>query len=151
MKSVKAIIGNRETVRVDASASVLSATRAMADHQIGAVPIVDADRLVGVFTERDVMARVVAAGLDAAVTPVADVMSTRLVVADVNESYEVCLPRMQHAGVRHLIVLDQGRLAGILSFRDVMAVDVDEKAEAITLLNAYVHYIPADVQAKSHT
>jgi CBS domain-containing protein len=151
VKSVKAIIGNREMVSVDPSASVLSATRAMTDHQIGAVPIVDADRLVGVFTERDVMARVVAAGLDAAVTPVADVMSTQLVVADVNEPYEVCLPRMQQAGVRHLIVLDQGRLAGILSFRDVLAVEVDEKAEAITLLNAYVDYIPADIHAKTHT
>ncbi len=149
MKTVKSIIGNRDTVTVDHSATVLAATRAMTEHQIGAVPIVEAERLVGVFTERDVMARVVAAGLDASATPVTAVMSTQLVIADVREPYEVCLSRMQRAGVRHLIVLDEGRLAGILSLRDLLAVELDEKEEAITLLNAYVHYIPVDIQAKS--
>jgi CBS domain-containing protein len=144
------MVRGREIVSVSSSSSVLIASRTMAEHQIGAIAIVDADRLVGVFTERDLLARVVAAGRDPAQTPVADVMSSQLVVADVNEPHEVCLPRMQQAGVRHLIVLDQGRLAGIISFRDAMAVDVDEKAEAITLLNAYVHYIPADIQVKSH-
>jgi CBS domain-containing protein len=56
---------------------------------------------------------------------------------------------MQQARVRHLIVLDQGHLAGILSLRDLMAVDLSEKDEAITMLNAHVHYIPADVYAKT--
>lgn len=151
MKSARAIVGDRQTVTVDRLTSVLGAAQAMAAHDIGAVPIVDADRLVGIFTERDILARVVAAGLDPAATPVADVMSTDLVVADINEPYDVCLYRMQQARVRHLIVLDQGRLAGILSFRDLMAVDVDEKDEAITLLNAYIHYIPADIHAKTNT
>ena len=73
-------------------------------------------------------------------------MSSGLVVAESAESYETCLSRMQQAHVRHLIVLDQGRLAGIVSLRDVLAVDIDEKDEAIALLNAYVHYIPADVE-----
>jgi CBS domain-containing protein len=73
-------------------------------------------------------------------------MSTGLVVADVNDSYEACLLRMQQARVRHLIVLENGGLAGIASLRDVLAADLDEKDEAITLLNAYVHYIPADLQ-----
>ena len=52
---------------------------------------------------------------------------------------------MQQARVRHLVVLQQGRLAGILSLRDLLAADLDDKDEAITLLNAYVHYIPADL------
>ena len=59
-------------------------------------------------------------------------------VADVGEPWDVCLQRMQQANVRHLIVLDEGRLAGILSLRDLVAVDLDEKAEAINLLNQYV-------------
>ena len=151
MKSVRAILGTRETVTIDRRASVLDAARSMAAHQIGAVPIVDGDRLVGIFTERDVLARIVAACLDPASTSVDEVMSTQLVVADVGESYEVCLQRMQQTRVRHLIVLDQGRLAGILSLRDLMTVDLDEKTEAITLLNAYVHYIPADLHAKAQS
>ena len=76
-------------------------------------------------------------------------MSTDLVVCDVNESYETCLTRLQQAHVRHLLALQDGRLAGIVSMRDVLAADVDEKAEELTLLNAYVHYIPAHMQIKT--
>ena len=78
-------------------------------------------------------------------------MSSELVVADPAESYETCLSRMQQAHVRHVIVLDQGRLAGIVSLRDLLAVDINEKDEAIGLLNAYVHYIPADVDIRLKT
>jgi CBS domain-containing protein len=143
MKSVKAIVEGREVITIDSRSSVLDAARVMARHQIGAVPVVDGDRLAGIFTERDVLVRVVAAGLDPAATPVTTVMSTKLIVADACEAYDVCLRRMQQAGVRHLVVLDAGRLDGIISLRDLIAVDLSEKAEAITLLNAYVHDIPA--------
>ena len=148
MKSIKAIIGDRETVVVGPLLSTADAARLMALRNIGAVPVVEGDRLAGIFSERDLLARVVAQGRDPASTLVRDVMSTDLVVAEVTESYETCLGRMQQARVRHLLVLDTGRLAGIVSLRDLLAADIDEKAEAITLLNAYVHYIPANMQSK---
>jgi CBS domain-containing protein len=154
MKCIKAIIGNRETVTVERSMSVGDVARMMAERQIGAVPVVEGDRLVGVFSERDVLTRVVAAGRSAEATPVGDVMSSGLVVAEAGERYETCLNRMQQAHVRHLIVLDKipgGRLAGILSLRDLLAADIDEKDEAIGLLNAYVHYIPADLDVRLKT
>jgi CBS domain-containing protein len=142
MRSIKAIVGERQTIIVDALTTVGDAARLMASHQIGAVPVLEGERLAGIFTERDVLTRVVAAARDAERTPVREVMSTELVIADVGEGYEVCLTRMQQAHVRHLILLDCGRLAGILSLRDLLRVDLDEKEEAITMLNAYVHYIP---------
>jgi len=145
MKSIRSIIGERETVTVDSFTSVADAARAMSDRHIGAVPVLDGGRLAGIFTERDIMARVVAHALDPRATPVADVMSTDLVVADIAETNDVCLGRMQQARVRHLLVLDGGRLAGIVSLRDLLAADLVDKDEAITLLNAYVHYIPADL------
>jgi CBS domain-containing protein len=151
MRSVRAIIGDRETVVVDPTATIASAARVMAEHNIGAVGVVESERLAGIFTERDVLMRVVAAGRNPVDTLVREVMSTNLVVAEVTETYETCLSRMTQVGVRHLIVLDQGRLAGILSLRDLLAADIDEKQEAITLLNAYVHYIPADVESKLKT
>ena len=138
MKSVRTIIGDREIVTVGCSTSAREAARLMAAQQIGALPILDGDRLAGIITERDILARIVAADRDPAATPVADVMSTQLLVADVGEPWDVCLQRMQQANVLHLIVLDEGRLAGILSLRDLVAVDLDEKAEAINLLNQYV-------------
>ena len=138
MKSLKTMIGDRETVTVERSISVRDAARLMAERKIGAVPVLDGERLAGIFSERDVLTRVVAAGCDPDATKVGDVMSSELVVADPGESYETCLSRMREAHVRHVIVLDQGRLTGIVSLRDLLAVDIDEKDEAIGLLNAYV-------------
>jgi predicted transcriptional regulator len=149
VKSVKAVIGEREVFTIGCSTCALEAARLMAARHIGALPVIDGDRLAGIFTERDILIRIVAAGLDPVATPVGNVMSTQLVVSDVGESCETCLQRMQQAQVRHLIVLDQGRLAGIVSLRDLMAVDLDEKAEAISLLNAYVSYVPAQIQVKT--
>jgi CBS domain-containing protein len=146
MKSIKVILGERDTITIERTASVADAARLMAEHHIGAVPVLDGGRLVGILSERDVLTRVVAAGRPANTTSVSDVMSSDLIVAEANESYETCLSRMQQSHVRHLIVLENGALAGIASLRDVLAADLDEKDEAITLLNAYVHYIPADLQ-----
>ena len=145
MKSIRSIVANRDTVTVDSITSVLDAARVMSARHIGAVPVVDGERVVGIFTERDVMARIVAEARDPRTTPIAQVMSTDLVVTEINESFEACLARMQQARVRHILVLDNGRLAGIISLRDLMAADLDDKDEAISLLNAYVHYIPADL------
>jgi CBS domain-containing protein len=147
MHTLQSIIGDRETVIVSCSTTVSDAARLMSQRGIGGVPVLDGDRVAGIFTERDVLGRVVAAGLDPSQTAVADVMSTELVVATIDESYEACLRRMQQARVRHLLVLRDGRLAGIVSLRDLLAVELDEREEAITLLNAYVHYIPADLAA----
>lgn len=146
MKSIKAILGDRQMFTVERRCSVAEAARLMSARQIGAVPVVEDGRLVGIFSERDVLTRVVAAGRSAETTTVGDVMSTDLIVAEANEDYEVCLARMQQYHVRHLLILEQGALAGIASLRDVLAADLDEKSEAITLLNAYVHYIPVDLQ-----
>jgi CBS domain-containing protein len=146
MKPIRPLVDKREVVVVDVATSIAQAARVMSERQIGALPVVDGERVAGIFTERDVLARVVAAGVDPVTTPVSSVMSTSLVVADVGESHDVCMRRMQQARVRHLLVLRGGRLAGILSMRDLLALELDERDEAITLLNAYVHYIPADLQ-----
>jgi CBS domain-containing protein len=151
MKPIGPLVSNREVVVVDLATSVAHAARIMTDKQIGAVPVVDGERVAGIFTERDVMGRVVAAGVNPEATPVSTVMSTTLVVADVRDSHDVCLRRMQQARVRHLLVLDGGRLAGVLSLRDLLALELDEKDEEVTLLNAYVHFVPADLLPKRRT
>jgi CBS domain-containing protein len=145
MKSARDIVRGQDIVTVDPAMSVSEAAKAMADRDIGAVPVTDGDRIVGIFTERDALTRVVAAGVDPARTLVRDVMSSALVVTDVGDSYETCLDRMRQARIRHLIVLDNERLAGIISMRDLVAADLDDKAETITLLNSYVHYVPGDI------
>jgi CBS domain-containing protein len=145
MKPIRPLVDNQDVVAVDLATSIAQAARLMSNRQVGAVPVLDGERVVGIFTERDVLSRVVAAGVDAVGTPVSDVMSTELVVADISDHHDTCLRRMQQAHVRHLLVLKDGRLAGILSMRDLLALEIDERDEAIHLLNAYVHYIPADL------
>jgi CBS domain-containing protein len=152
MRPIRPLVSGRDVVVVDVTTSVVQAARIMSERQIGAVPVVDGEKVAGIFTERDVMARVVAAGVNPAETPVSAVMSTSLIVADVGDTHDVCLRRMQQARVRHLLVLDGGRLAGVLSLRDLLALELDEKDEEVTLLNAYVHYVPADLSPpKSRT
>jgi|SRR5215831_7828480 CBS domain-containing protein len=144
MKCVKEIVVGQDLVTVNSRVPVSEAARMMAARNIGAVPIADGGRLAGIFTERDALTRIVAAGRDPASTPIGDVMSSGLVVASIDESCETCLERMRQAHIRHLIVLDGERMAGIVSMRDLMAVDLDDKLETITLLNAYVHSVPHD-------
>ena len=122
----------------------------MAAHQVGGLPVVEGDRLVGIFTERDVLTRVVAAGRAPDDTRVTDVMSSDLVVAEVVELRRLPVENAAEPGAAPDRARS-GRLAGILSLRDLLAADIDDKAEAITLLNAYVHYIPVDLQSKLRT
>ncbi|HXH06470.1 MAG TPA: CBS domain-containing protein [Vicinamibacterales bacterium] len=149
MKPVGAVIRDQELAVVGPDTSVFEAVQLMAARQIGAVPVVDGERLVGIFTERDLMARVVASSRDPARTTIRDVMSTDLVVADAAEAQDACLRRMQQARVRHLLVLREGRLTGIVSLRDLLAAEIDDREDTIKLLNAYVHYIPVDLNQKT--
>ncbi len=142
MKTLSSVIGTRNTVTVDRSISVVDAARLMGQHHIGALPVLDAGRLVGIFSERDVLTRVVAVARPPDVTHVGDVMSSNLIVAEMEESCETCLQRMQRAHVRHLIVIQEGQLAGIVSLRDLLAADIDEKAEAINMLSTYMYDRP---------
>jgi CBS domain-containing protein len=144
MKSIRDIVVGQNLVTVDGNVPVSDAARTMASRDIGAVPVTDGSRVIGIFSERDALNRVVAAGLDASRTPVRDVMSVNLVAADINEGFEACLNRMRQAHIRHLIVLDGERMAGIISMRDLTAIDLDDKLETITQLNAYVHSVPLD-------
>jgi CBS domain-containing protein len=148
MVTLGAFLRGQHLAVVGPASSVFEAARLMTERGIGAVPVVDGDRLAGIFTERDLMTRVVAAGLDPSTTSVRDVMSTDLVVADVMEGCDETLPRLQKARVRHLLVLKEGRLAGIVSLRDLIDREMADKDETLALLNAYVHYIPADLSPK---
>jgi CBS domain-containing protein len=145
MKSVRDILIGQDLVTVSPQLPVAEAARIMTARHIGAVPVAEDGNIVGIFTERDALTRVVAAGLDPSCTPVRDVMTSKLVAADIGDSYEACLERMRQAHIRHLIILDHDRTAGIVSMRDLMAVDIDEKLETITLLNAYVQSVPGDL------
>lgn len=112
----------RSLVTVNGDVSVHDAARTMAEARIGAVLVVEDDRVAGIFTERDVMSRVVAAGLDTQSTPVRRVMTGAVRTVQVDEAAIDCLETMAEGGFRHLPVVDEtGRPIGMLSQRDFVA------------------------------
>lgn len=127
---------------VRAGQSVLEAARYMAERDVGAVAVLQEDRLAGIFSERDLMMRVIARGLDPAATPLERVMTPNPVVVDVSESVETCLRTMKQANCRHLPVVSEGRLCGMVSLRDLLQVDIAEKTDEIEMVRAYIHSIP---------
>ena len=142
MRTVGELIKGKGFYVVKVGQTVLEVVQLMAEQQIGAVPVLDENRLVGIFSERDLMTRVVARGLDVKATKVEQVMTKDLVVADAGESYEGCLKKMKQIGGRHLPVVSGDKLIGMVSMRDLLLLDVSEKDEEIKWMTAYIHYIP---------
>jgi CBS domain-containing protein len=119
------VIGNQQLLTLPRTASVRDAARAMRERHVGSVLIAAADRLEGIFTERDMVFRVVAEGRDPDATALADVMTADPDVLPPQASALDALRRMQDGGYRHLPIVDRGRLVGIVSRRDFQG---EEKA-----------------------
>jgi len=128
---------------VQREATVLEAARLMSAQNIGIVTVLAGDRLVGVFSERDVVRRVVDYGLDPAIVRVGEVMTPEVIVADVDDDYQSAIRTMDKANIRHLLVASEGRLLSMISVRDLMRVDLQEKAEELTYLREYLYQAPA--------
>jgi len=151
MKTLGSIVkdSNRDLYTVSADQTVHNAARYMTERHIGAVTVVDGERVIGLFSERDLMNRVVAESRDPRAVQVRDVMTTDLTTASTNESYEEGLRKMQRARCRHLPILEADNFIGLISLRDLLEVDADEKAEEIRMLNTYIHYVPPDLGSKA--
>jgi CBS domain-containing protein len=143
MKTIGALVaGRKDLYRLTTKQSVREAARYMTERRVGAVCVLEGSRLAGVLSERDIMGRVVARGLDLDATTVGEVMTRELVVAHAGDSHEDGLRCMKQAGCRHLPVVDGDNLLGMVSQRDLLQVDLSEKDEEIRWLNAYIHFIP---------
>lgn len=144
MKTLGSIVKDslRDLYKISADDTAYVAAVYMKERNIGAVTVVDGTRVVGLFSERDLMKRVVAEGHDAKAIKVRDVMTTELTIGSPNESYDVGLSKMQHAHCRHLPILEGHEFVGLISLRDLLKVDADEKAEEIRMLNTYINYVP---------
>ena len=121
------------------SATVLEAAEAMNAHRIGALVVTDGDRVVGIFTERDVLQRVVAGRRDPESTRVADVMTAEVVCGAPETTAEEARGAMRDRRIRHLPVADgDGRLAGLVSIGDLNALAQADQEQTIFLLHEYI-------------
>lgn len=120
MAMIYDLVKDRRVYSVDADNSVLEAARFMMEHNIGAVPVLRNGELVGIFSERDVMNRVVAIGRMPGTTRVAEVMTPNPKAVSVNETVDNSLFLMREHGFRHLPITDGKQLKGLVSLRDLL-------------------------------
>lgn len=145
MNKLHTIIRGREVFSLKHEWTVMEAARYMAEKRIGAAAVLDGDRVVGVFSERDLMTRVVVAGKQPDKTLVSEVMTRDIVVGYPDETLEDGLLKMQQAKCRHLPIISDGRLLNFISMRDLLQVEIEERDEEIKLMNEYLHWAPASV------
>jgi len=127
MATVYDLVKDRRVYSVDADKTVLEAARFMMEHSIGALPVLRNGELVGIFSERDVMNRVVAVGRTPGTTKVAEVMTANPRGVDVNESIDECLFLMKEFGFRHLPIVSGKELKGLVSLRDLLTKATTQK------------------------
>ncbi len=142
MKQIGEIIKGHPLFHAEPSDNVRKVAQMMSEKNVGAIAVLDAGKLVGVFSERDVMSRVVARGLNPDKTPVKDVMTRSIVVAEPAEDVDSALQKMNAVGCRHLPVVERGNLLGMLSLRDLLIVDDEAAHEKASFLNELVTYSP---------
>jgi CBS domain-containing protein len=125
---------------IGGEATVLDAARFMTEHKIGAVLVLDGEHIVGMFSERDILQRVVAEGRDPTQTTVSDVMTDEVACCTPDTSLEEARGAMKNRRIRHLPVVDgDKRLLGLISIGDLNAFQVAHQEQTIFLLNEYLY------------
>lgn len=139
-KTVRQILGEKGiAVRtVDPDASVLDALRIMAEHDVGALPVVKDGELVGLVSERDYARKVILRGRFSKDTSVREIMSTDVVTVTSTQTVHDCMRLMTDRRFRHLPVVENGQLAGIISIGDAVKGVMEEQRETIEELEGYI-------------
>ncbi|HUU84344.1 MAG TPA: CBS domain-containing protein [Phycisphaerae bacterium] len=128
-----------KVVTVDKGASVLEAAKAMNDHRIGAVIVTSVDQAVGIFTERDILTRVVVTQRSVTETKVGDVMTSSMACCTRATKLTECKAVMTDKKIRHLPVVEEGKLYGIISSGDILANEVAHQENTIQYLSEYLY------------
>jgi CBS domain-containing protein len=138
MHTLRHVVRRLHLIHAAPSATVFDIAVLMSEARVGCIAVLDGEQLVGVFSERDLMTRVVVEGKDPHETPVASVMTREVVTASLDDRVERCLEKMRSCGCRHLPVVSDGRVIAMISMRDLMRDEIEEQVEEIRGLRAYI-------------
>ena len=140
MSTVRDLLARKENtvIAVAPDQTVLDAAHLMNEKGIGGVVVLTDGALAGIFTERDIMRRVVAAGRDPAVTHIRDVMTTECATITADVQIAVCRAMMSTRRIRHLPVVHEGGLIGMVTSGDILAFEVAQAEAQIEQLEKYV-------------
>jgi len=142
MKTVEQILKTKsqhQTVyTIGPDDSVLDALKLLAEKNIGALPVVEGSQVVGIVSERDYARKLVLKGRSSAATPVREIMSAPVVTVEPKQKLDFCMNLMTDRHLRHLPVVDNGRLLGLLSIGDLVKETIDEQASLIKQMEQYI-------------
>lgn len=140
MKTVQQLleIKGHQVFSVSPQSPVYDALVIMAKNRIGALVVLNGEQLVGIFSERDYAREVALKGETSKNTPVADIMSTTVITISPNYTVEECMALMTGKRIRHLPVLDNGKLVGLLSIGDLVKETIAEQQLLIQQLESYI-------------
>ena len=130
--------GKSAVYSVEPGDTVFEALRLMADKNIGAVLVRSDQNIEGIFSERDYARKVILLGKTSTETLVSEIMTTRVICVEPNWTADQCMALMTEKRIRHLPVMEQGRLIGVISIGDVVRAVVDEQQFTIDSLHRYI-------------
>lgn len=140
MKTAQEVLNQkgRDVFSIGPDDSVLEALRVMAAHEVGALPVLQGERLVGLISERDYARRVILLDRSSHNTLVHEIMMRRVVYVELEHTVDECMALMTDKRVRHLPVLKHDRLVGMLSIGDLVKAIIDEQQFIISQLELYI-------------
>jgi CBS domain-containing protein len=140
MVSVRQLLARKgaEVWSIDAEEPVLEAIQLMADKRVGALPVTRNGELVGVVSERDYARKVILLGRSSAETPVWQIMSSPVVTVTPAEDARTCMQLMTDRRIRHLPVVDGGRMIGVISIGDLVRAVIEEQEHTIEQLERFI-------------
>ncbi len=141
MKTVKQLLQVKggSVFAVAPGDSVLEAIRVMAEKGVGALVVLEDARLAGMVSERDYARKVILHGRSSQDTPVREIMTAKVVTVRSEQTVEDCMALMTQHRIRHLPVVDSGKLAGVLSIGDLVKEMIADREETIKQLESYIH------------
>jgi len=140
MTTIKQVLDSKghEVLTVRPGDTVLHALEQMASRNVGAVLVVENDAPVGIFTERDYARSVILKGRSSSTTPVRDIMSADVIFVQPEQTVDECMAIMTKKRFRHMPVLQEGKLVGIVSIGDLVKTIIDEQEFTIQQLKGYI-------------
>jgi CBS domain-containing protein len=140
MVRVKQLLARKgaEVWSIDADEPVLAAIQAMADRRVGALPVTRNGELLGIVSERDYARKVILLGRSSAETPVWEIMSSPVVTVSPADDVRSCMQLMTERRIRHLPVVDGGRMIGVISIGDLVRAVIEEQEQTIEHLERFI-------------
>jgi CBS domain-containing protein len=141
MQTVRHLLEGKERAvhAVDPQAPVLEAIRLMAQHHVGALLVMHDGETVGIISERDYARKVILLGRSSADTPVREIMSSPVITVTLMNTLDECMRLVTQRRVRHLPVVDEGRVIGMVSIGDLVKAVIEEQQHTIEQLESYIH------------